>query len=75
MAGLISAELYKLVNGIADIEKYRNTFLNLAIPAFSFSEPMAPAKVSFVLTVIYYLTFCREDNVPERQNVDLVGSF
>lgn len=48
VAGLISAELYKLVNGIDDIEKYRNTFLNLAIPAFSFSEPMAPAKTTYL---------------------------
>ena len=42
---MISAELYKIVNGVDDIEKYRNTFMNLAIPAFSFSEPMAPPKV------------------------------
>jgi len=48
VAGLISAELYKIVNKIDDIEMYRNTFLNLAIPAFSFSEPMAPAKTTYL---------------------------
>jgi len=48
VAGLISAELYKIVNGIDDIEKYRNTFMNLAIPAFSFSEPMAPPKNTYL---------------------------
>lgn len=48
VAGLIAAELYKIVNGINDIEKYRNTFMNLAIPAFSFSEPMAPQKNTYL---------------------------
>jgi hypothetical protein len=51
VSGLIAAELYKIVSGCDDIEMYRNTFMNLAIPAFSFSEPMQPAKVKPFLEI------------------------
>lgn len=47
VAGLISAELYKIAAKCDDIEKYRNTFMNLALPVYSFSEPMPAPKVSF----------------------------
>ena len=46
VAGLISAELYKIAAGCQDIEKYRNTFMNLALPVYSFSEPMPAPKVN-----------------------------
>ena len=46
VAGLISAELYKIAAGCQDIEKYRNTFMNLALPVYSFSEPMPAPKVT-----------------------------
>merc|ERR1711935_1164794 len=42
VAGLISAELYKIAAKCDDIEKYRNTFMNLALPLYSFF--IAPAK-------------------------------
>ena len=45
VAGLISAELYKIAAKCDDIEKYRNTFMNLALPVYSFSEPMPAPKV------------------------------
>ena len=48
VAGLISAELYKIAAGCQDIEKYRNTFMNLALPVYSFSEPMPAPKVSHI---------------------------
>ena len=39
VAGLVALELYKLVHGHKKIEQYRNTYLNLALPLMSFSEP------------------------------------
>ena len=48
VAGLISAELYKIAAGCQDIEKYRNTFMNLALPVYSFSEPMPAPKVNHI---------------------------
>jgi len=47
VAGLISAELYKIAAGCQDIEKYRNTFMNLALPVYSFSEPMPAPKNTY----------------------------
>lgn len=42
VSGLVSIELMKYVNGIRDITKYRNFFLNLAIPIMTSSEPDSP---------------------------------
>lgn len=40
VAGLVTLELYKLIRGFDDIESYSNSFINLALPFFGFSEPM-----------------------------------
>lgn len=44
ITGCVSAEIYKFVQGIDDIEQYKNGFINLALPLFVFSEPTVVNK-------------------------------
>ena len=46
VAGLVMLEFYKLAQGFKKIEQYRNTFINLALPYFGFSEPMKAPKTT-----------------------------
>lgn len=47
VSGLVCLELYKLFQGFKQIEPYRNTYINLAIPVFQQSEPIPPIKSEF----------------------------
>lgn len=47
VAGLVNIELYGLVQGFDKVERYRNTFLNLALPFFSATDPIECQNTTF----------------------------
>lgn len=47
VTGLVVLELYKVLDGKDDLEQYKNSFINLALPLFTFSDPIASPKVEW----------------------------
>ncbi len=44
VTGLVCLELFKVADGKRDLEKYKNGFINLALPFLDFSEPVSSPK-------------------------------
>ena len=45
ITGAVSAEIYKFVQGYTKIEQLKNSFINLALPLWVFSEPTEVGKI------------------------------
>lgn len=58
VAGLVTLELYKVLDRVGrPMDSYKNAFANLALPFFTFSEPIAAPK--YKVSNFDYFLFCQ----------------
>lgn len=71
VAGLVTLELYKLVQGHDNIEKFRNTYSNWGLPFCTFSEPIEAKKQKYKNLEFSLWDYIDVNKNQEIQNVDL----
>ncbi|KAM5387672.1 hypothetical protein ACJA88_000932 [Fusarium oxysporum] len=75
VTGLVVLELYKIIDGKDDLEQYKNGFINLALPFFGFSEPIASPKVEYQgpdgKVTLLYASFFPPSKLKERYDLKL----
>ena len=45
ITGVVTAEMFKFVQGTTAIENMKNSFINLALPLWVFSEPIEVGRI------------------------------
>lgn len=72
VSSLVTLELYKYISGIQDIEKYNNTYVNLALPYIGFSEPVPTKSFTIKDNKFTFWDSLKFNDLPFGQIIDEV---